>query len=66
MPTARAARQIVRAVARRRRETVVTGHGKVAVFLQRHAPWLVAWGIRRFAIRGREAPRPAARAKGRV
>jgi len=66
MPTARAARQIVRAVARRRRETVVTGHGKVAVFLQRHAPWLVAWGIRRFAIRGRGAPRSAARTKGRV
>jgi len=66
MPTARAARQIVRAVARRRRETVVTGHGKVAVFLQRHAPWLVAWGIRRFAIRGRGAPRSTARTKGRV
>src|SRR5207247_45407 len=40
MPTATAARQAVRAVARRRREAVVTGHGKVAVFLQRHAPWL--------------------------
>ncbi len=57
MPAAAAARQIVRAVARRRRETVVTGHGKVAVFLQRHAPWLVAWGIRRFGIRGRREPR---------
>jgi short-subunit dehydrogenase len=59
MPAATAARQIVRAVGRRRRETVVTGHGKVAVFLQRHAPWLVAWGIRRFGIRGRGEPRPA-------
>jgi len=63
MPAAAAARQIVRAVARRRRETVVTGHGKVAVFLQRHAPWLVAWGIRRFGIRGRGEPRPAPAAK---
>jgi hypothetical protein len=63
MPTARAARRIVRAVARRRREAVITGHGKAAVFLQRHAPWLVAWGIRRFGVRGRGAPRPAARAK---
>ena len=63
MPTARAARQIVRAAARRRRETVVTGHGKVAIFLQRHAPWLIAWGIRRFGIRGRGAPRPGAPAK---
>jgi short-subunit dehydrogenase len=59
MPAATAARQIVRAVGRRRRERVVTGHGKVAVFLQRHAPWLVAWGIRRFGIRGRGEPRPA-------
>jgi short-subunit dehydrogenase len=56
MPAARAARQIVRAVARRRREAVITGHGKVAVFLQRHAPGLLAWGIRRFGIRG---PEPA-------
>src|SRR5436190_2142827 len=63
MPTATAARQVVRAVARRRREAVVTGHGKVAVFLQRHAPWLVAWAIRRFGIRSHGAPRPTARAK---
>jgi len=58
MPTAAAARQIVRAVGRRRREIVVTAHGKLGVFLQRHAPWLVAWGIRRFGIRGRGEPRP--------
>ena len=24
---------------------------------ERHAPWLVAWGIRRFGIRGRREPR---------
>jgi len=55
---ARAARTIVRAVARRRREVVVTGHGKVAVFLQRHAPWLVAAGIRAFGVRSRREPEP--------
>src|SRR5204862_8315106 len=38
MSTARAARQIVRAIARRRRVVVVTGHGKAAVSLHRHAP----------------------------
>jgi short-subunit dehydrogenase len=53
---AAAAREIVRATARRRREVVVTGHGKVIVFLQRHAPWLVAWGIRRFGVRSRPEP----------
>jgi short-subunit dehydrogenase len=52
----RAARATVRAVARRRREAVVTGHGKVAVFFQRHLPWLVAAGIRAFGVRSRPEP----------
>jgi short-subunit dehydrogenase len=56
MPTARAARQIVRAIARRRREIVVTGHGKIVVFLHRHAPWLTAFVIRRFGVRSRGEP----------
>lgn len=56
VPAERAARTIVRAVARRRREVVVTGHGKLAVFLQRHAPWLVAAGIRATGIRSRREP----------
>ena len=61
MPTDTAARQIVRAVARRRREKVITAHGKVAVSLQRHAPWLIAWAMRRFGIRSRREPaRPRA------
>ncbi len=38
MDAAQAARQIVDAAARRRRELVVTFHGKVIVFLQRHFP----------------------------
>ena len=57
MSAERAARKIVTAVARRRREAVITGFGKLAVFLQRHAPWLVATGISRFAIKGRREPR---------
>jgi NAD(P)-dependent dehydrogenase (short-subunit alcohol dehydrogenase family) len=36
-----AARRIVRAVARRRRELVLAPFGKAAVFVQRHAPWLI-------------------------
>jgi short-subunit dehydrogenase len=56
MPTHRAARQIVRAVARRRREAVITAHGKATVFLQRHVPWLVAWAMRRFGVRSRREP----------
>src|SRR5438093_3633654 len=57
MSAERAARKIVTAIARRRRETVITGFGKVAVFLQRNVPWLVAAGISRFAIKGRREPR---------
>jgi NAD(P)-dependent dehydrogenase (short-subunit alcohol dehydrogenase family) len=58
MPAATAARKIVRATARRRREIVITGHGKLAVFFERHVPWLIATGVRRFGIRSRSEARP--------
>jgi short-subunit dehydrogenase len=48
MPTDRAARIIVRAIRRRRREVVVTGHGKALVLLYRYAPWLLRFVITRF------------------
>jgi uncharacterized protein len=57
MATPTAARKIVGAVARRRREVVITALGKVSVFLHRHAPGLLAQLIRRFAIKGRREPR---------
>jgi len=56
VPAARAARSIVRAIAGRRREAIITGHGKLAVLLQRHAPWLVATGIRVAGLRSRPEP----------
>ena len=56
MPAERAARPIVRAIARRRREIVITGHGKLGVFVQRHAPWLVASALRTFGVRSRPEP----------
>ena len=39
--TARAVRQILRAIARGKREEIVTGHGKTLVALQRFAPWVI-------------------------
>jgi len=57
MATPTAARKIVSAVARRRREAVITGFGKAAVALERHVPWLSAAIIRRFGIKGRREPR---------
>jgi short-subunit dehydrogenase len=52
-----AARKIVSAVARRRREVVITGFGKAAVLLQRHLPGVLAATIRRFGIKARRDPR---------
>ena len=57
MPTDRAARTIVRAIRRRRREVVVTGHGKALVLLYRHAPWLLRFVIARFGAPKRRAIR---------
>lgn len=47
MPAEKAAKQIARAIERRDRELVLTLHGKAAVFLQRHMPWLLGPGMRR-------------------
>jgi short-subunit dehydrogenase len=56
VPTTVAARQIVHAIARRRREAVITGHGRITVFMQRHAPWLVDWIVSRFGVKSRAQP----------
>jgi short-subunit dehydrogenase len=47
MPAEQAAKQIAHAIAHREREVVITFHGKAAVFLQRHVPWLIGLGVRR-------------------
>jgi short-subunit dehydrogenase len=57
MPVDRAARLIVRGVARRRREVVLTWYGKLAVWLARHLPAVVAFGVERGAYRSRAEPR---------
>ena len=56
VPAARAARAIVRAAARRRREAVVTGHGKAIVWLARHLPAVLAFVLERGAYRSRSEP----------
>ena len=47
-PTGAVARKAVRAIVRRRRTVVITGHGRLAVTLERFAPGLVAFLVRRF------------------
>lgn len=56
MPTDKAARQIVDAVFHKRRERIVTLHGRVIVFLYRHAPWLVRL-VQRLGVKSRPEPR---------
>jgi short-subunit dehydrogenase len=56
MDVDRAARKIVRAIDRRRREAVITGHGKAAVFLQRHVPGLMSALVGLSGYRGRDEP----------
>ena len=41
MPTEKATRQILRAIAKGKREAVITGHGKALVFLERFMPWML-------------------------
>jgi len=49
MPTDRAVRQILSAIARGQREAIVTGHGKVLVAVSRFAPWILRLTSRRIA-----------------
>jgi short-subunit dehydrogenase len=58
MSTDTAVRQILRAVARGKREAIITGHGKIFVFLQRFMPWTLRLAAIRMAkVRYRPEPR---------
>jgi short-subunit dehydrogenase len=56
MPADLAAKKIVSAVYRRRREAIITVHGKILVWLSRLAPWVLRFAARR-GVRGRPEPR---------
>ena len=53
MPTDKAVSQILHAVAKGRREAIITGHGKILVALERFAPWVVRAMGRRVAAQRR-------------
>jgi short-subunit dehydrogenase len=59
MPTEKAARQILRAVALGRREAIITGHGKMLVAIERFTPWLARAIRRKLAAKGGYRPRVA-------
>jgi short-subunit dehydrogenase len=52
MPTEKAVRQMLGAIARGKREAIITGHGKLFVALERFVPWMVRAAGRRMAARG--------------
>lgn len=56
MRTDLAAKKIVSAMYRRKREAVITFHGKVLVWLSRFAPWVLRVAMRR-GVRGRPEPK---------
>lgn len=58
MPADVAARKMVNATVRRRRVAVVTLHGKLFVWIERHAPWLAAWLVDRTAVSWRRPKTP--------
>lgn len=49
----RAAKKMVRAIEKRKREYVFTGHGKVGAFLGQHFPGMAYWFMARAGVRGR-------------
>jgi short-subunit dehydrogenase len=52
MSRRKAVRQILGAVARRRREAIITGHGRILIAMERYTPWLMRAVGRRMAARG--------------
>lgn len=52
VPTPKAVKTILRAVARGKREAIITGHGKILVAIERFAPWLLRAATRGMAARG--------------
>jgi short-subunit dehydrogenase len=58
MPADAAAKKIVTAAYRRQREAIVTVHGKVLVWLERFAPWVLRLAMR-YGAKGRGEPKRA-------
>ena len=55
--TNKAAREMIRAIDKRKPEAIITGHGKVFVKLERHTPWLVSGVIKRLGLSTRKEPK---------
>lgn len=56
MPTDKAAKHIIQAIAQKRPEQIITFHGKVVVFIRRHFPWIISFLSFR-GLKGRGEPK---------
>lgn len=56
MPTDKAVEKMLKGIAKKKREIIITGHGKLIVFLQKHFEGLVHFLIRVLGTKGRKAP----------
>lgn len=56
MPAPLAAKKLVRALLKRKPEVIITFHGKLAVWLQRHFPWLLRTLLTAFSVKARRQP----------
>lgn len=55
MPAQKAARKIANAILRRQNTRVITGLGKVTVFMQRHIPALISFFVSRIGLQGKKS-----------
>ncbi|MBI3294705.1 MAG: SDR family NAD(P)-dependent oxidoreductase [Deltaproteobacteria bacterium] len=53
VPTHKAAREIFRAIEGRKRERIVTGHGKILTWVYRHFPWAFRFIVGALALKAR-------------
>lgn len=57
MPTQKAAQKMIGAIAQRKREVIITTHGKLAVFMKRHFPWVIQLAMEKLNLKGRSEPK---------
>ncbi len=56
MPTQKAAKQILKAIKKKKKEQIITGHGKAMVFLKRHFPLFCDWLLKLGGEKSRRKP----------
>jgi short-subunit dehydrogenase len=56
MPAKTAAKKILKAISKNKKEIIITFHGKLGIFLQRYLPSLLHYFFEKLGVRGRRGP----------